>query len=151
MTVLITLAEGVEAWISQTPTSSAFSSSDVLFSQRSSCTLLILCVLSGLSSAMWTINTAHCSPANGVAEGQGGKSSSSSERQLEKGPRKGLCLTLLEDPWHHDDKVPRITEQLFLGDGILPGNHDDRKDFFFFFFFLELWGKERLVPISHQR
>lgn len=52
MTVLIALAEGGKAWSSQTPTSSAFSSSDVLFSQQPSCTLLILCALSGLSSAM---------------------------------------------------------------------------------------------------
>lgn len=51
MTVLITLAEGGKAWSSQNPSSSAFSSSDVLFSQQSSCTL-ILCVLLGLSSAM---------------------------------------------------------------------------------------------------
>lgn len=110
MTLLITLAEGEKAWSSQTPTSSAFSSSDVLFSQRSSCTL-ILCVLSGLSSAMWTINTAHCSPANGVAEGQEGKLSSSSERHLENRPRKGLSLTQLEDLWHHSTHTRTVSSQ----------------------------------------
>lgn len=52
MTVLITLAEGEKARSSQAPTSSAFSSSDVLFSQQPSCVLLILYALSGLSSAM---------------------------------------------------------------------------------------------------
>lgn len=52
MTVLITLAEGGKLEAPKPPTFSAFSSSDVLFSQQSSCTLLILCVLLGLSSAM---------------------------------------------------------------------------------------------------
>lgn len=102
MTLLITLAEGKKAWSSQAPTSSAFSSSDVLFSQRPSCFLLILYSLSGLSSAMWTVNMAHCSTANSVAEGQKENCPLHLRGIWKTDPeQKGSFLVILEYPWCH--------------------------------------------------